>query len=261
VSFTVIDGRLPSRAAEVALGPDQLERLNAKIGDHVSLVDTNAQSRVVEVVGRVLVPDTNDYTFTAGAVFTEDGLDQVRQSDGSGQVVLIWRAGVDPAAARARLQQDHPYALSAYSRPAAPQAIANLARVRQLPWVLAVLLTIIGLAAMGHFLVTMVRRRGRDLAVLRTLGCTRRQVAAIARWQATLLGVVAVAVGTPIGFIVGRWTWSFVAGALGVAQDASIPIVPLLLIAPATLVVAHVVAAVPARAAGRVAPSTALRTE
>jgi ABC-type lipoprotein release transport system permease subunit len=127
--------------------------------------------------------------------------------------------------------------------------------------VLASLLAIIGLAAIAHFLVTMVRRRRRDLAVLRSLGYTRPQVAATARWQATILVLVAVTVGAPLGFLVGKWTWSIAAGVLGVAQDVSIPAVPLLLIVPATVLVANVVAAVPARAAGRVAPSTALRTE
>ena len=260
-SFTVLDGRAPADAVEVALGPDLLERLDVTIGDRVSLLDTNGQPRRLEVVGRVLVPDTDDYVFTAGAVFTTDGLDEFRQSDPSGQVVLNWRAGVDPVAAGARLQQDHPYALSAYSRPSAPNEIANLARVRQLPWVLAALLAIIGLAAVTHFLVTMVRRRRRELAVLRSLGYTRRQVAATARWQATILVLVALAVGAPVGFLVGQWTWSIAAGVLGVAPDVPIPIVPLLLLVPATVIVANVVATVPARAAGRVAPSTALRTE
>ena len=260
-SFTVLDGRSPSQAAEIALGPDLLERLDVTIGDRVSLLDTDGQPRRLEVVGRVLVPDTDDYVFTAGAVLTPDGLDEVRQSDAVGQVLLNWRPGVDAVAARAQLQQDYPYALSAYSRPSAPNEIANLTRVRQLPWVLAALLALIGLAAIAHFLVTMVRRRRRDLAVLRSLGYTRRQVAATARWQATILVLVAVAVGAPVGFLVGQWTWSITAGVLGVAQDVSMPVVPLLLVVPATLIVANVVAAVPARVAGRVAPSTALRTE
>jgi hypothetical protein len=260
-SFSMLEGRPPSDAAEIALGPDQLTRLNVTIGDRVSLLDTSGQPRRLEVVGRVLVPDTNDYAFTAGAVLTPDGLDQVRQSDGARQVVVNWRSGVDTAAARARLQRDYPYALSAYSRPGAPKEIANLARVKQLPWILAALLAVIGLAAIGHFLVTTVRRHGRDLAVLRSLGFTRRQVAATAHWQATILVLVAIAVGAPIGLLLGRWTWSVVAGVHGVAQDVSIPLVPLLFLVPATLVVANVVAALPARAAGRVAPSNALRTE
>ena len=119
-SFTVLDGRSPSQAAEIALGPDLLERLDVTIGDRVSLLDTDGQPRRLEVVGRVLVPDTNDYVFTAGAVLTPDGLDEVRQSDAVGQVLLNWRPGVDAVAARAQLQQDYPYALSAYSHPIPP---------------------------------------------------------------------------------------------------------------------------------------------
>jgi predicted lysophospholipase L1 biosynthesis ABC-type transport system permease subunit len=260
-SFTVLDGRLPAEATEIALGPDQLERLDATIGDRVSLLGTNDRPRRLAIVGRVLVPDTNDYGFTAGVVLTPDGLERVRQSDGSRQIVLNWRARVDADAATARLREDHPYALSAYSRPGVPIQIGNLARVRQLPWVLSALLALIGLAAMTHYLVTMVRRHRRDLAVLRSLGFTQRQVAATARWQATTVVVMAVVVGLPVGFLVGRWTWAVVAGVLGVAQDVSIPVTSLLLIAPATVVVANIVAAVPARAAGRIAPSTVLRSE
>ena len=93
-SFTILDGRPPADNAELALGPDLLERLDLTIGDRVSVLDTNGQPRQLEVVGRVLVPDTDDYVFTAGAVFTTDGLDEVRQSDPAGQVVLNWRAGL-----------------------------------------------------------------------------------------------------------------------------------------------------------------------
>ena len=53
-SFTVLDGRLPAEATEIALGPDQLERLDVTIGDRVSLLDTDGRPRRLEVVGRVL---------------------------------------------------------------------------------------------------------------------------------------------------------------------------------------------------------------
>ena len=97
---------------------------------------------------------------------------------------------------------------------------------------------------------------------LRSLGYTRRQVAATAHWQATILVLVAVAVGAPVGFLVGRWTWSITAGVLGVAQDVSVPVVSLLLVVPATLIAANLVPALPVRVAGyAVTLSTVLRTE
>ena len=115
-----------------------------------SLLDTDGQPRRLEVVGRVLVPDTDDYMFTAGAVLTPEGLDEVRQSDAVGQVLLNWRPGVDAVAARAQLQQDYPYTLYSYSRPSAPNEIANLDASQRLPWVLAALLALIGLQRSRH---------------------------------------------------------------------------------------------------------------
>ena len=258
----MLDGRSPSHAAEIALGPDLLERLDVTIGDRVSLLDTDGQPRRLEVVGRVLVPDTDDYVFTAGAVLTPDGLDEVRQSDAVGQVVLNWRAGVDGVAAASSAPAGLPVRPVCVQPPQRPQRdrqsereCGNFRGCWLRCWPSS------GWRRSRDFLVTMVRRRRRDLAVLRSLGYTRRQVAATARWQATILVLVAVAVGAPVGFLVGQWTWSIAAGVLGVAQDVSIPVVPLLLVVPATLIVANVVAAVPHAAAGRVAPSTALRTE
>jgi ABC-type lipoprotein release transport system permease subunit len=52
---------------------------------------------------------------------------------------------------------------------------------------------------MTHTLVTSVRRRWRDLAVLKTLGFTRGQVGATVAWQAITFAVVALAFGLPWG--------------------------------------------------------------
>jgi ABC-type antimicrobial peptide transport system permease subunit len=110
---------------------------------------------------------------------------------------------------------------------------------------------------MTHTLVTSVRRRRRDLAVLKTLGFTRGQVGATIAWQAITFAVVALAFGLPLGVAVGRWAWQLTADALGVS---SAPVVPLA-VAAGAVVAANLVAAVPGRAASRLRPATALRSE
>ena len=55
--------------------------------------------------------------------------------------------------------------------------------------------------------MTSVRARRRDLAVLKTLGCSRRQVGATVAWQATTIVGLALVIGIPVGIIAGRWTW------------------------------------------------------
>jgi ABC-type lipoprotein release transport system permease subunit len=85
-----------------------------------------------------------------------------------------------------------------------PTDVQNLGRVGSLPDVLAGLLALLAASALAHLLVTSIRQRRRDLAVLKTLGFVRSQVSAAVAWQATTVAVVALAVGMPLGFALGR---------------------------------------------------------
>ena len=123
------------------------------------------------------------------------------------------------------------------------------------------LVALLALAMMTHTLVTSVRRRRRDLAVLKTLGFVRGQVAATVAWQATTFAVVALVVGVPLGVAAGRWAWELTAAALGVASGPVVPGAAILAVAAGTLLAANLVAAVPGRAAGRLRPAAALRSE
>ena len=71
---------------------------------------------------------------------------------------------------------------------------------------LAGLLALLAAAALAHLLVTSVRRRRRDLAILKSLGFVRGQVSAAVAWQATTVALLALAVGLPLGVALGRWT-------------------------------------------------------
>jgi putative ABC transport system permease protein len=135
--------------------------------------------------------------------------------------------------------------------------VLNLRSVDSLPPLLAGL----GVATVGNTLVASVRQRRRELAILKTIGFVRRQVAAVVAWQATSFSLVALIVGIPLGVVGGRWAWNLVASGLG---SVSPPIVPALWIAavvPAALVVVNVIAAWPGWVAGRVAPAVVMRNE
>jgi putative ABC transport system permease protein len=124
-----------------------------------------------------------------------------------------------------------------------------------LPGVLAVLVLVLGVATVGNSLITSVRRRRRDFAILKTIGFTPRQVARVVAWQATTFSVVALVLGIPLGIAGGRWAWSLVASSVGSGSPGSVPIVALALTIPATFVVCNAMAAVPGWVAARVAPS------
>ena len=96
-----------------------------------------------------------------------------------------------------------------------------------------------------------MRRRRRDLAVLKTLGLTRTQVIRMVSWQASALAVAALLAGLPLGVLAGRWSWDLFAGSVGVARQAEVPVPLVLLTVPAALLLANLIAAIPGWAAAR----------
>jgi ABC-type lipoprotein release transport system permease subunit len=116
-------------------------------------------------------------------------------------------------------------------------------------------------ATVTHALVASVRRRRRDFAILKTLGFARRQVSATVVWQASTMLLIALAVGLPLGVAAGRWAWTVVAEQLGTVAEPVTPLGLVLLTIPAGLLLANLVAALPARVASRLKPATVLRSE
>src|SRR6185436_8971516 len=92
-----------------------------------------------------------------------------------------------------------------------PIAVADLARIEDLPLALGGFFALLACATVAHALVTTVRRRRHDLAVLRAVGFTRRQTRGAIAWQSSLLAIVGLIVGVPVGIAVGRLTWRWLA--------------------------------------------------
>jgi ABC-type lipoprotein release transport system permease subunit len=145
--------------------------------------------------------------------------------------------------------------------PDKPNDVVNFGRVQGLPLALAALLAALAAATLGHLLVTSIRRRGRELAIVKTLGFVPRQVRTAVAWQATTLAVVAMAIGVPLGVAAGRWAWIVFARGLGIVPAPEVPILVLLLMVPGTVIVANLVAVVPGELAARLRPGRALRAE
>jgi ABC-type antimicrobial peptide transport system permease subunit len=142
-----------------------------------------------------------------------------------------------------------------------PADVANIARVRSAPVVLAGLTGVIALVTVGEALFGAVRRRRRDLAVVRALGFTTRQTAACVLWQSVAIALIASLIGIPLGVATGRWWWHELTGYLGGIDSLSVPVGALVLTALATIVVCLLLAVVPARNSTRARPSAVLRTE
>jgi hypothetical protein len=260
----VIDGREPLRFDEIALGSITLRSLGKRVGDTVTLTVDPQPPRSLRVVGRAVLNLSGfDTLITPGkGGIVHPGL--FRSISPQSQAVypstflVRLHPGADRARAIARLRRDFPDRMI-LPRPHAD--IRNLERVAVLPRLLASLVGLLAVGTLTHTLVTAVRRRRRDLAVLKALGFVRGQVATTIAWQATTSAVVVLCLGLPLGVAAGRWAWQLTAEALGVSSAPVVPVGAVLAVVAGTVLAANLVAAVPARTASQLKPTTALRAE
>jgi hypothetical protein len=141
-----------------------------------------------------------------------------------------------------------------------PAEIVNYQATGATPVVLAAGLAAGAIVALALTLIASVRRQRRDLALLKTLGFTTRQLAATVASQASVIAAIAAVVGVPVGIAVGRQLWILFARNINAVPLATVP-ASVILVAAGALIVANLVAAVPARMAARTPAALVLRTE
>jgi hypothetical protein len=142
-----------------------------------------------------------------------------------------------------------------------PAQIVNYHTMGTTPTILAVALAAGAIMALGLALGASVRRRRRDLAVLKTLGFTHRQLASAVASQATADAAVGIVFGIPLGVALGRELWTLFARNINAVPDPTVPVLVVGLVAFATLVFANVIALVPGRSAARTSTALALHAE
>ena len=284
--LTALDGHLPSGPGEIALGAQTLRALHRSIGQTVQVgvawtggVPGPPGTRTMRITGTVILPafglpSLAGTDLGSGAVVASPLLSGSTVSTGcDGKItcynffLLRYRDGTIPATAAATMlaraaQGGCPPGQCTATGDQRPGDITDYAGIRDTPLILAVVLALLAVGTLTHVLLTGVRRRRRDLAVLKALGFTRSQLRAVIAWQATALAAGALVIGVPAGIIAGRLTWAVFANAAGVAPQSTISLPVVLVAVPAvTLLLANLIAAFPARAAARLRPATVLRTE
>ena len=262
VGPALIEGRLPTGPNEIALGTQTMSALHTHIG---GTVPTGAEGGTVpmRVVGRVAFPPLF-FSFTrpgegvAMSLRTAQHIAPKQTTGGTG-VFMRLAPGIGLDQFANGLQREFPGIFVVPQEQSAQ--LSSLNQIGQVPLILAGILALMAMTTLAHTLITSIRRRRQDLAVLKTLGFVRGQVSATVAWQATTLGALSLLIGIPIGIIAGRWGWNVFADHLGVVPEAVVPPWLILLIVPATILVANLLAVVPGRIASRLRPATVLRAE
>ncbi len=142
-----------------------------------------------------------------------------------------------------------------------PEEIVDSHSIVAIPAVLGAGLAVGAALALGTTLVASVRRRRRDLAVLKTLGLSGRQLGGIVVWQSSITVAIGTVIGVPLGLVVGHVLWTGFAEAIHAVPVSTISPAYVALIAAGAVVLANVVAAVPARVAARTRTAVLLRAE
>ena len=84
-------------------------------------------------------------------------------------------------------------------------------------------------ASLALTVLSSVRRRRHELALLKALGMTRGQLRSVIAWQTTLTLLIAVAIGGPLGVAGVSWPGGDFAGSLGAMPASEIPVAGLVL--------------------------------
>jgi ABC-type antimicrobial peptide transport system permease subunit len=142
-----------------------------------------------------------------------------------------------------------------------PAEILNYRTLGTTPTLLGVALAAGAVIALGLTLVSSVRRRRTDLALLKSLGFTRRQLASAIAWQASVAVGIGCVIGIPLGLALGRFLWDLFVRQINAVPDPTIPTVSVVLIGVGAVILANLVAAVPGRIAANTPTAQLLRSE
>jgi len=272
----VLIGHGLQAANQVVLGSETLARLHKHVGDTVTVRAATGPKTVLRIVGTATLPAIG----IGGGLHLEIGSGAVvpyklipafsrnifNVTPGPNAILVRDRAGANPAAARRSLERIgrtlqigfNGGAVDGVERPA---EIINYRSLGATPEILGGVLAAGATIALGLTLLASVRRRRRDLALLKTLGFTQGQLATTIACQSLVAVGLGTVVGLPLGVVFGRVLWNLFAGQVHVVPQPTVSALSVVLVAVGALVLACVVAAIPARLASRTETVVLLRAE
>ncbi|MGE5636249.1 MAG: FtsX-like permease family protein [Nocardioidaceae bacterium] len=219
--YVVREGRAPSRPDETMIGYGLQERLGLGVGDTMPLA-FGERTVDMRIVGRYAETDDDGER----AIITLAGLRRVEPGADPGQFMVRVTPGADPAATARAIEA------------AAPGVRATVEEVdlgafdafKAAFYLIAALVLAVALANLVGTTALTIRERLRDIAILKALGFTPRQVSMSIALGAALLAAAALAIGVPLGLLAADAMLTNVGNETGIGPELGL--------APATLAVA-----------------------
>lgn len=297
VSPPILSGHGVDAKNQIVLGAATMAALGKRVGDTVIISYGSADDApevvpptTMKIVGTATLPAVGYSSFIqehtsmgTGAIvpFGVEPTAMVKAMtspdpnlNGPELVFVRLRKGVSARAGRADMQRlaNEANAVFAHDKNAIgngvdvlgvqrPAEIVDYRSAGSTPIVLAIGLALGAVLALGLTLGSSVRRRRRDLALLKAFGFTQRQLTAAITWQATVDAVVGILFGIPIGILIGRELWTLFAQSIDAVPDATVPVLSVVLVALGALVFTNLVAVLPGLTARRTSTALVLRAE
>ncbi|MBK5290048.1 MAG: ABC transporter permease, partial [Acidimicrobiia bacterium] len=264
IAMTVLNGRLPVSADEIALGVQSLTDAHTRIGGRVRAKGQNGARATLRVTGTVVLPPSagDAHELDLGAVTTRGTLLRLSGEENFLEdVVLRYPAGADVPRLERALRRDYGFEFNPFTEPQLPGIVRRLSDTRTVGIALAWFFGVLGLLSLVHALWVGTRRRSMHLTMLRVLGMRRVQVLAAVVIQAVLLVTVAIIVGIPVGLVVGRSAWRLTSEHLGAKTSPVMPWGVMGTVFVGALLGAVAVAWWPGYRIGRRPPATTLHVE
>ncbi len=257
-------GTPPQAADDVSVDAATAAANGIHVGQTIQMVFNGGPRQSFRVSGIVGYGQADNVAGATIALFTTPTAMRVLDTQGDfDQITVYASSGVSDTTLRDRVAQVLPSDMVAQT--GAAQAAQQTQATQSVIGILSTALLVFGLIALfvGSFLIVntftiLIAQRSRELALLRALGATRRQVMLSVLTEALLTGLVASAVGAGLGILLAIGLarllgFSLTNGGLTISPRSFI-----ISIAVGTAVTV-VAATLPARRATRVAPMAALR--
>ncbi|MGW8727058.1 ABC transporter permease [Streptomyces sp. NPDC055808] len=264
----LVTGRAPAHADELVVDRGTAAAGRLRVGDLVTLA-TDGPVLKKRLVGIV---DTKDSRVTAGgtlALFDTATAQRLFATPGHfTSIDLAAAPGADQVALAADVTAALPAdrAEVATGTAQATQQATNVDLMtrgyQKMPKIFAGAALFIGSFLIVNTFTMLVSRRTREIALLRAIGATRRQVVRSVLWEAALVGLAASAAG----FVLGLGIAAVLPDVLSTSQDALpkgplvIGVRPVLAALGVGVGVTVLAAWLPSRRAAKVAPIEALRS-
>ena len=266
----VVSGHAPTKYGEIALDPNTVERGEYRLGDTVAIVTPGNPPRYEgKLVGTISYANGSMAGATLAAVDTSTA--QRLFLDGKDAYSSLWAAAKPGTSQQQLLDQIRPTVPKGYEAVTGKKASDEAASAikKGLSFITTFLLVFAGVALLvGSFIIVntfgmLVMQRTKELALLRALGASARQVQTSILIEALLMGLIGSLVGIGVGVLLAKGIVALLASIGADLHMSDMVIAPrTILVAIAVgLIVTMLAAWLPARRASKIAPVTAMRDD